>query len=738
MATVDENTIMLTAGGGSGGYTYSIGGQNFQAESMFVDVPNGDYTMTVRDANGCEATATATVSVNTLVVGATILSDVSCFGESDGSLSVTVSGGTAPYQYSLNGVDFQAESTFTGLPAGDYQVTVLDVEGFTRQTDILSIAEPSELTLVASVDENTIMLTAAGGSGDYTYSTDGQNFQAESMFVDVPNGDYTLTVRDANGCEAATTATILTNTLTISGNVLSDVSCFGGSDGRLSVTTSGGMPPHQYSLNGVDFQAEPTFTGLPAGDYQVMVMDADGFTQQTGIITIQEPPALELTATVTGSTITLIASGGAGGYIYSFNGQNFQPGDEFVDMPNGNYTMVVQDANGCMASVLAEVFVELLNATAMVVNQVSCFGMMDGSILINASGGTPPYQYSLDAIEYQSEAQFDGLPMGDYPTWVRDASGMVIQLPALFVSQPDPITVQAIVNVNGTVTLEQIGGTPPYQFSLDGINFQDENVFTDLVNGDYTFTVLDANGYSTTVDVIIAINTLGGEATIIENVSCAGLSDGQLLANGAGGTPPYEYSLDGENFQPENLFAGLPPGEYQVTIRDADGFIVNLSPLNLTEPEPLTIMLEVINALHVEVEGGTPPYQYSLNDGPFQAENSFSNVVLGINEVVVMDANGCSVSESTIIDNVRDLRFDLDWKLFPNPNEGNFQITLTGELVTELELMIYNALGQVVLTQNRFPVGNRLEVDAHFLPAGIYEVIVITDDGKGVKRMVVR
>src|SRR5205814_1196592 len=175
----------------------------------FSNLGAGSYTITVKDANGCTTTQPVTITQPTSALGSSISSqtNVACFGGSTGSVTVAGSGGTSPYTFSNDGVNFGASGTFSNLAAGSYTITVKDANGCTT-TQPVTITQPtaalgssiSSQTNVACFGGSTGSVTVAGsgGTSPYTFSKDGVNFGASGTFSNLAAGSYTITVKDAN------------------------------------------------------------------------------------------------------------------------------------------------------------------------------------------------------------------------------------------------------------------------------------------------------------------------------------------------------------------------------------------------------------------------------------------------------------------------------------------------------------------------------------------------------------
>ncbi len=236
------------------------------------------------------------------------------------------------------------------------------------------------------------------------------------------------------------------------------------------------------------------------------------------------------------------------------------------------------------------------------------------------------------------EIQVTGCPGG-----CHDLSGHVHHL-------SNPCTGQA----TGSIEAEGHGGTAPYVYSIDGVNFQTSEEFDHLAAGVYTITIMDAAGctYSFTVTLQQANTPLSGTVQVLQKPYCAGDQSGSLMIVVAGGTPPYQYGLNGI-FQSGNIFNGLASDSYVAAVQDANGCIVGI-PVEL-EPQYIlqAVLLSQTNlpcangvggSIVASGNNGALPYTYALNSGPAQASGVFTNLPAGPYSVVVADANGCTAA----------------------------------------------------------------------------------------------
>lgn len=642
--------------GGTAPYSYSLDAQNFSSTINLTALAADSYTLTVKDANDCERSATFTIAEPTAIVPTVSAStDISCNGLTDGSFTVTATGGDGTFMYSIDGTNFSATNAFTGLSADTYTVTVQDGNGCTatiRQT----ISEPAALSLqFEAVDitcngagDGQIAGIGTGGTAPYEYSLDGTNFQS-TAFSGLTAGNYTLTVKDANDCKTATTVDITEPAvLTSSITSATDADCNGNSTGSAVLDVTGGSTPYSYSLDGSTFNTSIDLTSLNAGAYTVTVRDANN-CQSTASFTITEPDLLGVSlstvndASCSGAadgSISLSAAGGTAPYQYSIDGSTFGAADAFSNLPAGNYTLTVQDANGCTASVAATVAEPAAIVLSFTTTDISCNGGTDGEITPTSTGGTAPYEYSLDGTNFQSGA-FTGQGAGTYTLMVRDANGCT-ETAAVTLTEPAALSASATLTgidcfgeSNGSISITATGGTAPYEYSTDGSTFQSGDSFDNLAADNYTITIRDANACTTTVTATV---TEPAELTVSASV----INDNTISATASGGTAPYEYALDNGAFQSASTFSGLGNGDYSVTVRDANGCTVTTTgSLVVTgTDDPFT------------------PVTISAYPNPVSDYLTFSRLAAG-DQIRLVSLNGNSLDLALIMEEKEEFRMDI-------------------------------------------------------------------------------
>jgi hypothetical protein len=661
------------------------------------------------------------IIANTLAVGNIQPTSPLCNNGTNGSITVTASGGNPPFSYRLNNGSFQTANNFPNLASGTYTVTIRDNFNFTATSSQIVLANPSAISASASVVGRTITVTAAGGTGTLSYSIDGINFQPSNVFNNVVNGSYTVTIRDQNNCISTTTAIVAVGALVPGANLTTAVSCNNGNDGVITASAAGGVGPYTYSRDGVTFVTNPVFNGLAPGNYTITVKDNTGSTATATNITIPNPPAINSSASVNVNVITVTASGGTGTLNYSLDGITYQASNVFNNVANGAYTVRVRDARGCIGTTPATVNVAVLNVSLSNQTNISCNAGTNGSITVAGSGGVPGYQYSINGGGFQSSNVFNNLPAGTYTITVRDNSGNTRNSNLITLTQPDGLVVNANVFRN-TVTFQATGGVPPYAFSP---------TFTPpLTNGNYTVTVTDGNNCTKSHSFTINYAPVSGSISVTTPINCFGENNGQIAVTSGGGTPPYSYSLNNGAFQTSSIFNNIAAGSASVQIRDFTGEIFTVN-LNVTQPALLVInnvTQPSLGSAVVNVVGGVTPYAYNINGGTFQTSNTFSSLANGSYIARVRDNNGCVSQPFTfVVSGVASLEpiADFNLEIFPNPNSGEFTLKFNHSENGEISIRVLDMIGRecyrTVFNKNSSEASIPIQAN---LPAGNYAIMV--------------
>ncbi len=667
--SASNGTATATPNGGTPGYSYTWSPAGVGA--VRSNLAPGNYTVTVTDANGCTANATAIINQpNNVTSNITSVTNVSCNGGNDGAAVCSPGGGTPGYTFLWsNGT---TGSTISGLTAGNYSLTVTDINGCTG-TAGLTIIEPAPMNLILNAtsascgnSNGTASVIVGGGTPGYTYNwspTGGVASNASGL----PAGGYTVTVSDAKGCTSIGNVSVPNSsgpTASIASSI--DVSCNGGNNGSATAAVVGGPAPYTYQWS-PSGGSSVTASGLSAGSYTVTITDNTGCSSSASVI-ISEPTVViaQINSTVDAScngvangSATVTTSGGTPGYTYLWNNGNVTSTD--AALAAGNYTVTVTDSRGCTAQTNTSIAQpSVLNATINSATDVTCYSGTNGALTAGANGGTAPYTYEWSTGT--TGASLSGIIAGIYTVTVTDANGCTAvtqsginepaQLIAFIASSTD---VSCYGAADGIATIGINGGTTPYSIAWNP-NVSSGLTATGLAGGNYSITILDANGCNTaTAVIILEPSVLNISQDIVVNVSCNGLSDGSASVIANDGTPAYSYAWS-PSVSTGVAANNLSAGNYTVTVTDANG-CTNAVVINVTQPLPLTVGITVNTpascnlstdgALTALAADGTGPYSYVWSDG--SSADNINGLTAGTYTVTATDANGCSSITQGII-----------------------------------------------------------------------------------------
>jgi gliding motility-associated-like protein len=686
----NDGSITVEVNGGTPNYTFSINGAIISPTSVtgdlytFFGLSADDYTVTVTDTNNCtsdlskvDVTITEPQAITHTISGFVL----SCFGDTNGVINGTISGGTAPYTITndISGTTVNVTTeggsfSFNGLAAGNYTFTIRDANSSTNDagcttTASANVTQPNQISAATTITDvscfgdasGSIDGTITGGTAPYTITnnttaqvtnvaTDGGNFNITGLIA----GTYNYTIEDDNGCTIPLTHTIDQPTqLTLASSSSSDVSCNAGNDGSITVEVNGGTPNYTFSINGAIISPTSvtgdlyTFFGLSADDYTVTVTDTNNCTSDLSKVdvTITEPQAI--THTISGFVLSCFGdtngvingtiSGGTAPYTITndISGTTVNVTTEggsfsFNGLAAGNYTFTIRDANsstndaGCTTTASANVTQPNQISAATTITDVSCFGDASGSIDGTITGGTAPY-----TITNNTTAQ--------------------------------------VTNV-----------------ATDGGNFN----ITGLIAGTYNYTIEDDNGCTIPLThTIDQPNSLGLSSNISTfdsgtgstiNISCNGNSDGYINITPVGGTAPFTCqwtASNGGNISAGNSTNqnqnGLVAGEYEVVVTDSKNCTFTES-FSLIEPRILsggaavtqdnecydgtlgaiqatidgTGSVDGINYSYV-ISGANIPAGYNSSISSTQLTQEFNNLPAGTFTVTVTDENNCNFTSAT-------------------------------------------------------------------------------------------
>lgn len=660
--------------------------------TSFSNAGSGAYSVTFQDSNGCSASASKTVTTPTQVLISSTLSNfnaynVSCKGGANGAINITPSGGTPIYTYAWSTT--ATSQNLSGLSAGSYSITVKDSNGC-DVSQTFTLTEPSSSVAVAmnskgdvtcyGSNNGTITVTGSGGVGAMSFSKDNWiTSQLSASFSALPAATYTISARDANGCNA-TTSPILINTpvaLSISSITKTDPLCNGTSTGSLFITATGGMGSYSYS-NGAAYASSSTFSNLSAGGYMLSVKDGNGCTVSSPIQTLVDPAVLNSSyvttqqscAGIVDGSITLTGTGGTSPYTFSNNnGTSFQSSGSFAGLAANNYSTVIKDNHGCTAA--RPVTVNIQAPLLGVINRTSpinCYGQSTGALSVSASGGTSPYNY---AWSNGSTAQnINSLVVGSYSVVIKDSKNCTTS-ESIVLDQPTVLSLASINSnynsygvscknsTDGFINVTPSGGTSPYTYSWN--TGATSSSISAIAAGTYAVTVTDLKNCIANLPItLLAPEQLDAAINSKTNATCHGENDGSFTVTTTGGVGSYTYSIDGVAWQSSPEFSSLTANSYLIQVKDANS-CTSVESVDVVEPPAITISIGALQeagcglsngSILSSASGGTGTLNYLWRNASNQIVGSSAQLMdspSGIYSLAVTDQSGCSATTSASI-----------------------------------------------------------------------------------------
>jgi len=677
---VCDGTAIYTMSGGTAPYTFTWSSSANTTDTE-NNLCNGNYTVAVTDASGCSLPALAfTIDEPNQITGATIDGAVLCFGNCDGTVSVTAVGGTLPYTYIWNDALAQITPVASNLCAGTYNVIVTDANGCNSLPLSADVTEPIAISLntITSTDascggqcDGTATINVIGGTGTYTYLWNDPLAQTTQTAISLCAGTYDVTVSDANGCSLAPQNVIINEPSTISVSVTTtDETCFGLCNGTATAVIVGGTGIPTTQWDDPSIQTTTIASGLCGGTYTVDVTDANGCTSSaSGTIN----SAVDITAVTSSAnaqcgicdgTATVAPSGGTGTLDILWDvAAASQVTSTATALCAGVYQVTITDDNGCTEIFSAAVNNpngETLNITA---TDASCVGVCDGTTTVNFNCGTPTCTIVWNDPLSQTTNTATGLCAGSYGVTVTNGAGC-ISAAVIDVFEPLDIQVNATAtdvicngDCNGVASSVPTGGDGSYTWLWNDGAAQTNPAAVNLCAGTYTVIVTDGNGCTATSSVIINNPIILDVTTSSTDATCNGTCNGTATAFPTGGIAPYTYQWDDPASQTTQTASGLCAGTYNVTVIDASG--CTFGPLSITINEPIAITGNITNTnidcfgncngtATLNIAGGTTPFTFAWDDPLSQTTSTATNLCDGTYNVIATDLNGCNSSPFSI------------------------------------------------------------------------------------------
>ena len=711
---VNDGTITITATGAS--LEYSIdGGINWNSTGVFNTLGAGNYNIFVRngDASCLTAHASNPVSLtapNAPSIANVISTDPTDCSVIDGTITITATGGSGSYEYSIDsGTTWQGANVFNALAGNTYYVFVRNSDATCvvyGQSVVLTDKVAPSITSTSFTDptdcgqaDGTITVIANSTAGNaLQFSIDGgATYQASNVFGGLNGGTYAIRVRNVDGTCMVNSSVTLTDKVQpviASVNPTNPSNC-DVNDGQIVINAAG--VSLEYSIDaGANWQISNTFPNLGAGTYNIFVRNTDGsctttHTSNPVILTIPSAPSVTNVAftdptdcSVTDGAITITAIGGSGIYQYSIDsGTTYQNANVFTGLAGGEYCIFVRNQDGtCIVTgqcvTLTDKVAPIISTVANT-NPTDC-SLADGTITITASSSIGnSLEFSIDGgANWQVSNVFSGLSGGLYQIRVRNADGTCeVSNPNITLIDkvaPSNISVAAVNSTNcgadnGSITVTAIGAS--LEYSIDGgLNWTNSNAFNGLGAGTYNVFIRNTDescltAYVNNPVIITAPNAPSFTNVAFTQPSNCGVNDGTITITATGGSGIYQYSIDNGTTwtNTTGAFTGLAGDIYQLMVRNQDGTCeVTGQVVVLTDKiAPIINSVASGNPSDCGVSDGTititatspngSPIQYSIDGGGiWDGSGTFTGLSGGTYQIRVRNADGsCIVTETDVI-----------------------------------------------------------------------------------------
>ena len=751
-----DGSINLSPTGGTAPYSYTWTSSSFTLGNVedLTNIPADNYTVTIEDANGCTATNAITIGQPTPLVLNLTKTDVSCYGGSDGVVDLQVNGGTPLYSFdwSHSSGSIAITEDLINYPAEIYSVIVTDNNGCTETigVELTEPATPVEVTFdvvdVACFGDNTgeIDLTVSGGTPGYFFNW--SNGGITEDLVNLLANTYSVIVADANGCIENLVIPVNQPAAPLSAvEIITDVSCYDGTDGVIDLTVLGGTTPYNYDWVNSDFSLSVNsedLIGFPADDYTLTVTDANNCTL-TDVYQIDQPAELTGTFQVTevlchgDSTGEIDLEPNGGVQPYNFVWSNSAITEDLIHIPAGMYSVEVTDQQNCVFIDSVEVIEPVLPLSSYYsTSEPLCPGGADGHILFNVNGGTYPYQYFWSNFDVTDNI-YD-LTAGTYYVTVTDDHGCVL-LDSAILDEPDEILIQASITdvpcyglETGAIDLTVSGGTVPYTYAWANSQYVLSVTYPDLLNyaaEEYTVSVTDDHGCIKEETFTIDQPDTLIVTPYVTNISCADSADGSILLNVTGGTPFYNYSwnVTGNTQEIDNL----GPGIYYYDVVDQQGCQAS-DTFQLTEPQLITFNARVSpvscrdlvdGEIEIFADGGYGQYQYLWSNGT--TFNPAVDLNGGFHSLTIVDLVGCT-RDTTIFVPSKDVAcLNIPNAITPNGDGINDDWVIENiGLYEDVVVLVYNKWGNVIFESKGYETRWDGTFNGKELPPATYYYII--------------
>ncbi|MCC6725711.1 MAG: proprotein convertase P-domain-containing protein [Saprospiraceae bacterium] len=778
---VCNEAIQISVVNGIAPFDYTInnlttGSTASQNNGNITGLCPGVYQIIVEDGGMCLDTVNLTVNdIPPIIVSVIQTEPVNCPGGSDGCASVTATGGVGGFTYLWNNANMSTTPLVCGLPIGPISVTATDLNGCTATGAISITAIPTMVLTITKTDvkckgaaDGTASVVVNGGQNPYTYQWSAGTTPTQTSTNGLNVGSVSVTVTDANGCQQFGNIVINEpqNALEVDA-IQTTISCYSENESAVNATATGGTGPYTYSW-APGGQTTPNLSNISIGQYTVTAKDANGCTA-TDMVDVVQWPAYDINIATTppscsGSTDgrmnVVVIAGGNGTYSYSWS--TGATTDLLTNLQGGiTYTVTVTDGQGCTGTASRLLEDPITMSIPVSAIEPKCNAGNDGSASVgNIVGGLSPYSFAWDASAMSQTTQTaTDLQAGTYSVVVTDAAGCTSSA-TVSVGEPAALAVD-FKSVNnscfgyedGVAEAEVQGGISPYTFVWSNGGTSAKQV--ELAADSYYLTITDGNGCSKIDSVFISAPDPVDAEVVVKNVSCNGGRDGAVTITPIGGTPPFTFSTDGEQYYGSSTLIALKADDYVVYMKDVNGCIFDL-PATVEEPPVFTVDIQIFDQpldefiveygtrvpLYAKVENAQGDVMFSWDAGYcgtlFQDTMSDCTATLVWSAlwalpdysndyyVVAIDSNGCEAEDHIQLHVRKTRRVVVPTGFSPNDSGTNDRLVVHGKSGTMIKrFQVFDRWGELLYEELDIPINDTSKGwDGTFkskdMPPGVY------------------
>ncbi len=673
-ATGADAVALAIPAGGTEPYFYKWG--NTTTEPINPNLKKGTYAVTVTDDNGCQLADSIRIYEPEPMTIKLTKTDPSCSNTDDGSAKVFVqSGGNAPFSYLWDtNLGLQTSQKVIGLSPGIQRVTVTDFRGCQVSTALfLSAAKKLDIAKITTSPEcfgqktGSIDVNLTGGAAPYSFLWN--NGETNSTLENIKGGNYFLTITDKNNCVLLDTTSLNSpDSLAVTKSNITNVKCFGESNGNINLDVAGGNGVYFYYWS--NNATTNSITNLKSGNYRVTVSDGNNCIAKDSV-NITQPDSIGILTTVKNidckipdsGAITTLVTGGASPYTFLWAGpNNFSSNTPDINnLLSGIYTLSVTDISTCVSTKTINLTTPTNFSVSETISSVKCKGDSTGSIMLNLVGGTPPFDFQWS--NNKKTPSINNLLSGNYSVTINDISDCSL-VKYYTINEPNTalnLQISAIDSLcngatNGELEASTVGGTSPYVYKWE--LGQTTPKVSNLSAGFYTLTVTDWN--QCTASAQREINEFGKiDLKIGENVaSCFNGNDAILkiteITYNQVVIPINQFTYRWSNGSNLNSADQLETGKtYTVTVTNGKGCSA-MESRTTKNPTPVTIQLLSSKnpscakgndgEISVRASGGSLPYTFNWSNK--DAGQKIVGLSDGDFSVTASDSKGCTATDS--------------------------------------------------------------------------------------------